>query len=208
MTQPDQNLDPFYPVFPDSSWVARLLPLGIKLLQLRLKDKSGAELREEISTTKKLTDNANCILVLNDYWQLALEMGCDFIHLGQEDLDGADIAAIKKANVKFGVSTHSEDELDRALSLDPDYIALGPVYPTILKKMPWQPQGLERVTQWKQKVKAIPLIAIGGLSLNRAVGVFEAGADAVAMVTDITLNPDPEGQVNQWLEVTSKYRKA
>jgi thiamine-phosphate pyrophosphorylase len=199
-------LDPFYPVFDSVEWLCRLLPLGIKLVQLRIKSMPETELRKQILLAKDLTEKANCQLVLNDYWELAIELGCDFIHLGQEDLDVADIDSIRQAKIKIGISTHSKLELERALKLDPEYIALGPVYPTILKKMPWAPQGLDRVTHWKSRVGNTPLVGIGGLSLLRAQGVFDAGADVVALVTDITLNTDPEQQVREWIKLTQPYR--
>ena len=200
------KLDPFYPIFDHSQWLADLLPLGIKLVQLRAKDKSTSALRAEIETAKSLCDEFDCQLVVNDHWQLALDLGCDFIHLGQEDLLTADIPTIKATGIKIGLSTHSDEELDLALSLSPDYIALGPVYPTILKKMPWEPQGLAEVSRWKKQLGNIPLVGIGGLNLERADGVFKAGADIVSVVTDITLNADPNGQVKRWLDLTSTYR--
>jgi len=102
----------------------------------------------------------------------------------------------------LGVSTHDHAELDRALALAPDYIALGPVYPTILKQMKWHEQGLARLTEWKRLVGDIPLVAIGGMSVVRAGGAFAAGADIVSAVTDITLNPDPEARATEWLGAT------
>ncbi len=116
---------------------------------------------------------------------------CDFIHLGQEDLATADLKAIRRAGLKLGISTHDEAELARALEAEPDYIALGPIYPTILKKMKFAPQGLPRIGEWKKKIGKIPLVAIGGITLERAEGVLAAGADSAAVVTDITLNPIP-----------------
>ena len=199
-------LDPFYPIVDDCTWLTRLLPLGVKLVQLRIKDLSESELRNQISNAKVLCERHLCQLIVNDYWNLAIELGCDYIHLGQEDLDAADIDAIREAGIRIGLSTHSHEELSRALSFTPDYIALGPVYPTILKKMPWSPQGLERVQEWKQKIGDIPLIGIGGLNLDRADGVLEAGADVVSVVTDITLSEDPEAQTRRWLALTEKYR--
>ena len=146
--------------------------------------------------------SAGATLVVNDYWQAAIDQGCDWVHLGQEDLDDADVPAIRKAGLKLGVSTHDDEELERALALDPDYVALGPVYPTILKKMKWHQQGLPKLTEWKARIGAIPLVAIGGMSVERAKGAFDAGADIVSVVTDITLNEDPENRVREWLEVT------
>ena len=116
------------------------------------------------------------------------------------------IEKIKAAGIKLGISTHSDEELERALKLNPDYIALGPVYPTILKKMLWQPQGLSKVGEWKRRIDNLPLIGIGGINLHRATGVLGAGADVVSVVTDITLNTDPENQVRQWIKLTENYR--
>lgn len=196
------KLDPFYPVLDSARWLQRLLPLGIKLVQLRIKDRSQADICTEIVAALKLAEAAGCQLIVNDHWQLAIDLGCDFVHLGQEDLDTADIGAIRAAGMALGVSTHSHEELERALALEPDYIALGPVYPTILKKMKWREQGLARVAEWKRRIGSIPLVGIGGISLERAEGVFGAGADVVALVTDITLNDDPEGRTRAWLAAT------
>ncbi|HEY5798511.1 MAG TPA: thiamine phosphate synthase [Bosea sp. (in: a-proteobacteria)] len=198
------KLDPFYPIFDSADWLERMLPLGVKLVQLRIKEKSEIETAREIARAKVLCEAAGCVLVVNDYWHLAIEEGCDFVHLGQEDLEDADLGAIRKAGMRLGISSHDEAELDRALTTEPDYVALGPVYPTILKAMKWDPQGLERVTEWKRRVGDIPLVGIGGISLERAPGVFAAGADIVAAVTDITLNADPEARLKAWVAATRK----
>ncbi|MEP0072488.1 MAG: thiamine phosphate synthase [Marinomonas sp.] len=195
------QLSRFYPIFDSSEWIERLVPLGIKLVQLRMKDCTEAHLREEIQKAKAVCDQHGCALVINDYWQQAIELGCEWIHLGQEDLDTADIEKIKQAGLKIGISTHDEEELARACQLSPDYIALGPVYPTILKKMKWHQQGLEKVIEWKEKIGQIPLVAIGGMSVERAEGAFDAGADIVAAVTDITLHTNPEARIKAWLQV-------
>ena len=200
------RLDPFYPIVDSGLWLRRLLPLGIKLVQLRVKDRSEEETRHEIRTAKVLCAAAGCQLVVNDYWRLAIEAGCDFVHLGQEDLDGADLAAIRRAGMRLGVSTHDDAELERALALAPDYLALGPVYPTILKQMKWGPQGLEKVAEWKRRVGAVPLVAIGGLTVERASGVLAAGADILSVVTDITLNADPAARTRAWLAATAHSR--
>ena len=199
------KLDPFYPIFDSADWIARMLPLGMKLVQLRVKDRSETETAREIARAKQLCAEAGCVLVVNDYWKLAIAEGCDWLHLGQEDLDTADLGAIRKAGLKLGVSSHDEAELERALVTEPDYVALGPVYPTILKQMRFGPQGLERLGEWKRRIGALPLVGIGGISLERAPGVFEAGADIVAAVTDITLNPDPEGRLKAWVAATRKH---
>ncbi|MDF3382902.1 MULTISPECIES: thiamine phosphate synthase [Sulfitobacter] len=197
------SLPRFYPVFDSTAWVARAVPLGVKLVQLRIKDAPEEVLRAEITTALDLCRQHGALLVVNDHWQLAIELGADWLHLGQEDLDSANIPAIRAAGLKLGLSTHDHAELDRALALAPDYIALGPVYPTILKKMKWTEQGLDRLTEWKARIGDIPLCAIGGMSVARAPGAFAAGADTVAAVTDITLNADPEARMREWLEVTA-----
>ncbi|KEJ94523.1 thiamine-phosphate diphosphorylase [Pseudosulfitobacter pseudonitzschiae] len=191
----------FYPIFDDVAWLRRMLPLGIKLVQMRLKDKPEDALRAQLSEARELCAAHGAVLVVNDHWQLAIELGCDWVHLGQEDLNAADVTAIRTAGLKLGVSTHDKAELARALVLQPDYVALGPIYPTILKKMKWHQQGIEKLSVWKALVGDIPLVAIGGMSTDRATGAFEAGADVVSAVTDITLHDDPENRVKAWLEV-------
>lgn len=191
----------FYPIFDSVGWLERALPLGVKLVQLRLKDRPADSLRHEIRAGLALARAQGAALVVNDHWQIAIEEGADWLHLGQEDLDTADLPAIRRAGLKLGLSTHDHTELDRALGLSPDYVALGPVYPTILKAMKWQPQGLDRLRDWKWRVGDVPLCAIGGMTVDRAGGAFEAGADLVSAVTDITLHPDPEARMRDWLRV-------
>ena len=197
------KLPRFYPIFDSADWLRRALPLGVRLVQIRLKDLAPDRLLAEIALCQKLCRDHGATLVVNDHWQAAMDLGCDFIHLGQEDLDSADIAAIRKAGLRLGISTHDHAELDRALRLAPDYVALGPVWPTILKKMKWEQQGLERVREWRRLVGAVPLVAIGGVTPERALEAFAAGADIASAVTDITLNPDPETRIRDWLRVTA-----
>ncbi len=199
------RLDPFYLIVDSAAWIERLVPLGVKLAQLRIKDQDEAALRKEIRKAKTLCARHHCQLIVNDYWQLAIEEGCDFVHLGQEDLQTADLPAIQAAGVRLGLSTHDDAELKTAVAARPHYIALGPVYPTILKKMKWAPQGLERIRVWKERVAPLPLVAIGGLNPERLDGVFAAGADSAAVVTDITLNPDPEARTREWIEKTRQW---
>ena len=197
-------LDPFYLIVDDASWIARLVPLGVRLVQLRVKNRPEEEVRRQVREARAICARHRAQLVVNDYWRIAIEEGCDFVHLGQEDLADADLAAIRRAGLRLGISTHDPAELDRALAADPDYVALGPIYPTRLKAMPWAPQGLERIAQWKDRVRDLPLVAIGGLSVERAPEALAAGADSLAVVTDVTLDPDPEARVRQWINVTRR----
>ena len=196
------GLDRFYPIVDGAAWVRRLVPLGVNLIQLRIKDESDAATGRQIREAKACCERYGTQLIVNDHWELAMAEGCDFVHLGQGDLDDADLTALRRAGIRLGVSTHDHAELDRALSTDPDYIALGPIYPTTLKAMPWAPQGLGRVTEWKRAIGARPLVAIGGLTVDRAAGVLAAGADSAAVVTDILRHPDPEDQTRRWIDAT------
>ena len=200
------KLDPFYLIVDSAAWIERLVPLGVKLVQLRIKDRDEATLRSEIRRAKEVCADRDCQLVVNDHWRLAIEEGCDFVHLGQEDLAGADRSEIRQAGLKLGLSTHDHLELATALAAEPDYVALGPIYPTILKAMKWAPQGLQRIAEWKALVAPRPLVAIGGLRPDTLPGVFGHGADTAAVVTDITLNPDPEARTREWLEATAPWR--
>jgi thiamine-phosphate pyrophosphorylase len=200
------KLDPFYLIVDSAAWIERLAPLGVSLVQLRVKNLDEAALRAEIRKAKALCARYKCQLIINDFWRLAIEEECDFIHLGQEDLQAADLARIKAAGLRLGLSTHDHRELETALAARPDYIALGPVYPTILKKMKWAPQGLERIGEWKRRIAPTPLVAIGGLNPNRLEGVFGAGADSAAVVTDIILNAVPEARTREWIEKTDRWR--
>jgi len=200
------GLDVFYPIVPDFAWLERLVPLGVKTIQLRLKDASPQRVRREIAASLEVCARHDCQLIVNDYWQEALALGADYIHLGQEDLAGADVAAIHAKGTRLGISTHSEDELAIALAADPDYVALGPIYETRLKVMKWAPQGLDRLTDWKRRIYGLPLVAIGGITPERADGVVAAGADSVAVITDFFTHPDPPGRVRQWLAWAERVR--
>jgi thiamine-phosphate pyrophosphorylase len=198
-------LDRFYLIVDSAAWIARLLPCGVRLAQLRIKNQPDATIRAEIKEAKALCERHGAKLVVNDYWQQAMDAGCDFIHLGQGDLATADLAAIRRAGVRFGVSTHDEAELSRALDVSPDYVALGPIYPTILKAMAFAPQGLPRIAEWKKRIGKTPLVGIGGITLDRVAGVLQAGADSAAVVTDIARNADPEQRARDWVKTTRRF---
>ena len=191
----------FYLIVGHVARLELLVPQGVKLVQLRIKDQPEAEVRRQIARARDICAVQGAQLVVNDFWQAALDLNCSFVHLGQEDMETADFAALRRAGVRFGLSTHDDAELERALSLDPAYVALGPVYPTLLKKMKWAPQGLDRVTDWKRRTGRVPLVAIGGLTPERAPGVLAAGADSLAVVTDVQQAEDPEARVRDWLKV-------
>ena len=136
----------------------------------------------------------------------ALAVGADYVHLGQEDLAEADVPTLKARDIRIGISTHSLEELDIALAAEPDYVALGPIWETKLKAMKWAPQGLERIRQWKSHIGSLPLVAIGGITPDRASSVLEAGAQSAAVITDFFTHPDPERRVRTWLEWAAAAR--
>jgi thiamine-phosphate pyrophosphorylase len=194
------KLAPFYQIVPDIGWLERIVPLGVKLVQLRIKDATREAVVSQTRRALELSRAHSCQLILNDYWDVAIETGADFIHLGQEDLQTADLGALRKAGIRFGVSTHDDAELATALAVNPDYVALGPIYETKLKVMPWAPQGLERIKLWRRKIGMLPLVAIGGLTPERATGVADAGADSLAVITDFLTASDPDARIREWLK--------
>ena len=171
--------DRFYPVVDSVAWVARLAKLGVGTIQLRAKELSHAEAVKIVCEALAACAGTAAKLVVNDYWQAAIEANAQHLHLGQEDLAelaDADVGAIRRAGLTLGLSTHDEVELENALRHDPDYVALGPIYPTTLKVMRFGPQGLDRIADWKKRIGSIPLVAIGGITLERAPAVYAAGA--------------------------------
>jgi thiamine-phosphate pyrophosphorylase len=151
-----------------------------------------------------LTKGTPTKLVVNDYWRAAIEAGAEHLHLGQEDLADADLNAIRGAGLTLGLSTHDDEELATALRAKPDYVALGPIFPTTLKSMRFAPQGMAKISEWKKRVGAIPLVAIGGIKLEQAAAIFAAGADSIAVVSDVTQNADPDARVRAWLELKAE----
>ncbi len=192
--------DIFYPIVPSAAWVARIVPLGVRTLQLRIKDKPDDEVRSEIAAALAAARAGGCRLIVNDFWQAAIDLGATELHLGQEDLAGADLAAIRRAGIALGISTHSEEELETALAAGPAYVALGPIYETKLKAMTWAPQGLDRIGAWRKRIGTRPLVAIGGITPDRAGAVRAAGADSIAVITDFMTAPHPEARVRLWLD--------
>jgi thiamine-phosphate pyrophosphorylase len=191
--------DRFYPVVDSVAWVARLALLGVGTIQLRAKDLNDSEALQIVSDALEMTKGTPAKLVVNDYWRAAIVAGARHLHLGQEDLLDADLKAIRDAGLTLGLSTHDDEELENALRARPDYIALGPIFPTTLKSMRFAPQGIPKISEWKKRIGNIPLVAIGGIKLEQAPAIFAAGADSIAVVSDVTQNADPDARVRAWL---------
>jgi thiamine-phosphate pyrophosphorylase len=201
MPYPDRTAYPdrFYPVVDSVAWVARLALLGVGTVQLRAKDLDDSEALQIVSDALEMTKGTDTKVVVNDYWRAAIVAGAKHLHLGQEDLADADRKAIRDAGLTLGISTHDDTELETALRAEPDYIALGPIFPTTLKSMRFAPQGIPKITEWKKRIGNIPLVAIGGIKLEQAAAIFAAGADSIAVVSDVTQNADPDARVRAWL---------
>jgi len=196
--------DRFYPVVDSLAWVERLTKLGVGTIQLRTKDLNDAEALQIVTDALAITEGTQAKLVVNDYWRAAIVAGAKYLHLGQEDLADADLKAIREAGLLLGISTHDDAELATALAAKPDYVALGPIFFTTLKSMRFEPQGVPKITEWKQRIGTIPLVAIGGIKFEHAAEIFAAGADSIAVVSDVTQNADPDARVKQWLGDSAK----
>ena len=206
MPRPDLTTYPdrFYPVVDSIAWVARLTRLGVGTIQLRAKNLDHADALKIVREALGVTKGTNTRLVVNDYWRAAIEARAEHLHLGQEDLADADVKAIRAAGLSLGISTHDDEELAAALDAKPDYVALGPIFFTTLKSMRFAPQGIPKITEWKKRIGAIPVVAIGGIKFEQAGEIFAAGADSIAVVSDVTQNADPDARVRQWLGQDAK----
>lgn len=190
-----------YPVVDSVEWIARLLEAGVRTIQLRIKDKSDAEVEAEVIAAVRLGQRYDARLFINDYWRLAIKHRAYGVHLGQEDLDVANLEAISDADLRLGLSTHDNMEMDRALAARPSYIALGHVFPTQTKKMPSSPQGLDQLATHVKTLGNYPTVAIGGISIERIPAVLATGVGSIAVVSAITRAPDWRAATAQLLEL-------
>jgi hydroxymethylpyrimidine kinase / phosphomethylpyrimidine kinase / thiamine-phosphate diphosphorylase len=188
----------FYPIVPSADWIDKLVEWRSPTAQLRVKE-SCPDLNSEIQQAVKYVKGGDCSLFINDHWELAVKHHAYGVHLGQTDILKADIASLVSSGVRLGISTHSYEELARALAYNPSYVALGPIFPTTTKKIPWKPQGIDRINNWKE-LAGRPLVAIGGMSLENARDAWLSGADAIAFVRELTESKNPEKVVKQWNE--------
>ncbi|RVU85778.1 thiamine phosphate synthase [Leucothrix sargassi] len=195
-----------YPVVDSVEWVEKLINEGIRTIQLRLKTDtdnppSPEMLDQQIKAAVEVCKGRDIRLFINDHWQLAIKHGAYGVHLGQEDLYDADIQAIAAAGCRLGVSTHSYTEVARARWVNPSYIALGPIYATKSKDMPWVPQGVAAVQRWVDLLsKNYPLVAIGGINLERALTLRSSGIGSVAMITAITKADDYQAMTRSLID--------
>jgi hydroxymethylpyrimidine kinase/phosphomethylpyrimidine kinase/thiamine-phosphate diphosphorylase len=197
-----------YAIVDSSDWVARVLAEGVRLVQLRIKAAPGDVLVREIRAAVALARAVGATLIVNDHWELALELGAQGVHLGQDDLDGADFDALQHAGLLLGISTHSYWEVCRARALRPSYIACGPIHATTLKQMPWLPQGDANLVYWCSLLAGTAVVAIGGMDAERARSAMHAGAWAVAVVGAITRSEDPRAAIAALQQATRPMPQA
>lgn len=201
MYQPDFPPVPFrlglYPVVDSVAWIELLLKAGVRTIQLRIKDRREADVEDDVIAAIALGRQYRARLFINDYWQLAIKHQAYGVHLGQEDLETTDLSAIRNAGLRLGVSTHDDMEIDVALAARPSYVALGHVFPTQTKQMPSAPQGLGQLARHISRLQDYPTVAIGGISLERAPAVLDAGVGSIAVVSAIT-------QAADWRQATAR----
>ncbi|WP_259268626.1 thiamine phosphate synthase [Buttiauxella sp. BIGb0471] len=190
-----------YPVVDSVEWIERLLGAGVRTIQLRIKDKHDDDVEADIVAAIKLSQQYEARLFINDYWRLAIKHRAYGVHLGQEDMDVANLDAIRDAGLRLGLSTHDNMEMDRALMARPSYIALGHVFPTNTKQMPSAPQGLAQLAAHIKTLGDYPTVAIGGISIERVPSVLKTGVGSVAVVSAITQAADWRAATVQLLEL-------
>ena len=185
----------FYTVVPTADWVECMVEAGADTVQLRCKTLHGDELKREIARCVAACQGSRTQLFINDHWREAIEADAYGVHLGQEDMDTADLAAIAAAGLRLGLSTHSVAELDHALSVHPSYVASGAIFPTTTKQMPTAPQGLDKLREYVKQAGGTPVVAIGGIDLNNARAVLATGVSSLAVVRAVTEAENPEAVV-------------
>jgi len=198
-----------YPIVDSEAWLSRLLPLGVHTAQLRIKTLQGNALTEEIKNSIALARAHNCRLFINDHWQLAIELNAYGVHLGQEDLDTADLQAIARAGLRLGISNHSHFELVRSLAIRPSYIACGPTFATQTKDMHWVPHGIDGLKYWCESLQnspcsTTPIVAIGGIDKDKLAAVASCGVSGVALISAITAAKDPAATTLQLLDIINE----
>ena len=195
----ESGIKPFYPILPDADWIERLVPLGVRTVQLRYKGTQTQAIRQQITRSLEICIAHDCHLIVNDHWREALSLGAEHVHLGQEDLATADIPTMHAREMLVGISTHTPSEVEIALSAGADSIALGPIFASRAKNVGHAPQGPAKLSDWRRRIGDRPLIAIGGITLDQASAMLAAGADAVAVITDVTGHAEPERRTLEWL---------
>ncbi|OIQ25009.1 thiamine phosphate synthase [uncultured Vibrio sp.] len=201
-----------YPVVDSVEWIEKLLKMGIKTTQLRIKNPELENLEEQIERSIRLGEEYDAQVFINDYWQLAVKHGAFGVHLGQDDIEESNLTALSEANINIGLSTHGYYELLRIVQIEPSYIALGHIFPTTTKEMPSKPQGLVRLSLYQRLIDTIPYsseergfptVAIGGIDQSTAPKVWDCGVSSLAVVRAITLSDSPQSVIEDFSNIMS-----
>ena len=184
-----------YGVMPDAEWVKRVVDAELPTVQLRLKSEDRSKIRKQVRAAVEAVKESKTLLFINDYWEEAIDAGAYGVHLGQEDLEDANLEEIRVAGLRLGLSTHGYAEMVHADRFCPSYIAMGAVFPTNLKKMATVPQGLGRLYQYAKLMNNYPLVAIGGIDQDSIRAVSKSGVGSVAVVRALTEAKDPKAAV-------------
>jgi len=177
--------------------VAReILACGVTILQYREKSKKIRQMYEECQVLRTMTQQYGALFIINDHLDLALAVGADGVHIGQDDLPLSKVREIVGPDLLIGVSTHSPEQANAAVSGGADYIGVGPLFATKTKIDVCQPVGLDYL-EYIVKNLTIPFVAIGGIKENNLAEVIKAGARTVALVTEIVGDPDIAGKIKR-----------
>jgi thiamine-phosphate pyrophosphorylase len=180
-----------YVVAPDAKWIEYLAQRNVQTIQLRFKSNDPNLIESEIIQSVAAVKNSRSRLFINDHWELAIKHQAYGVHLGQEDLDIADIKAIRQSGLRLGLSTHGYAEMVKADQYSPSYMALGAVFPTTLKKMETAPQGLGRLYRYAHLMRDYPLVGIGGIDESNMTEALKSGVGSLAVVRAVINAADP-----------------
>jgi len=185
----------------------RLAEAGVRLLQYRNKKASERDLFESSKTLAAMLSPQNVTFVVNDRADVAMLAGADGVHIGQEDIDVEGARSVIGAKKLLGTSTHNLEQFQRAIASSADYIAVGPVFSTSTKENPGPVVGIDFIRRVRPLTEK-PIVAIGGITLDRAAEVMHAGADSVAVIGDILLAPDPAARARRFIELLQAANRA
>jgi thiamine-phosphate pyrophosphorylase len=185
------------------SFADKLAAAGVELIQLRAKNLSARRFQELSAALVAQFAQHPVRVIVNDRPDIAAIAGAHGVHVGQEDLPVADARKVCPPPQWVGVSTHNLEQLRAADLTSADYIAVGPVFPTATKENPDPVVGLEFLRA-ARKITRKPLVAIGGITVKSASEVFEAGADSVAVISDLANAPDPAQRAREYLAIAKQ----
>lgn len=185
--------------------VEQLCAGGARLIQLRVKDLPSREFLTLAQQVRAVCRHYGCVLIINDRADIALAVDADGVHVGQEDLPLAAARKVLGPQKIVGVSTHDPAQAQAAERDGADYLGFGPVFGTTTKATGYSARGLEQLREIRSLVR-LPLVAIGGITTDRAPATLAAGANAVAMISDLVSASDVAKKVQETLAVLQKRK--